>query len=381
MNIKNKNERNKYFKKKEGVLEGHTKGVNDLQIVYTLQVEEADLMNPLPQLELNIKDIESNLILSCGDDEKIKLWDLNTLLEVKEWRGTLYGSEAGELKRITLDPEELIQLESFEEGDEEEDEGVKFPWVKSSSKYTTGYVECMSYRKGKIATGNWDATIRIYEGVKERILLGHTNTIYTLSFNKDGSELISGGYDRVLKIWDVPTGRVKRNLVGHTYDILSVAYSKDEHFIVSGSWDTKIKIWDKITGQVIKELKGHTDKVTSVQFIDNDKYILSGSWDRTLRVWDVSTGEELARFRHPGKVSNIIPYTLTPNPESNQGTSLLPPLITNGSNGVSQWKDGKYRVIARSKQADRGLTLKDKGDRLLIIYSKGNKIHLLNITK
>ena len=68
-----------------------------------------------------------------------------------------------------------------------------------------------------------------------------------------------------------------------------MAFSPDGKRIVSGSWDKTVKVWDAATGQETLTLKGHTGAVTSVAFSPDGKRIASGSEDKTVKVWDAAT--------------------------------------------------------------------------------------------
>ena len=48
-------------------------------------------------------------------------------------------------------------------------------------------------------------------------------------------------------------------LKGHFDFITSVVISNDDKTIVSGSWDKTIKVWNLETGYEVKTLKGHVD--------------------------------------------------------------------------------------------------------------------------
>ena len=67
---------------------------------------------------------------------------------------------------------------------------------------------------------------------------------------------------------------------------MSVAFSPDGTYIVSGSEDGMLRFWDTKTGKVIGDpLKGHKQKVRSVAFSPDGTYVVSGSEDMMLRVW------------------------------------------------------------------------------------------------
>jgi WD40 repeat protein len=52
-------------------------------------------------------------------------------------------------------------------------------------------------------------------------------------------------------VWDAVTGQqVGEALRGHEDEVMSVAFSSDGTRIVSGSYDKTIRVWDAATGQV-----------------------------------------------------------------------------------------------------------------------------------
>jgi WD40 repeat protein len=61
--------------------------------------------------------------------------------------------------------------------------------------------------------------------------------------------------------------------------------------IISGGEDKLAKIWDVSTGVCTQILKGHTGAVKSVCFSPKGQMALTGSVDKTIRIWDITTGE------------------------------------------------------------------------------------------
>jgi WD40 repeat protein len=62
---------------------------------------------------------------------------------------------------------------------------------------------------------------------------------------------------------------------GHSNMVSSVAFSPDGKRIVSGSWDKSIRIWDADTGSKILELRGHSNWIRSVASSPDGKRIAS----------------------------------------------------------------------------------------------------------
>lgn len=77
-------------------------------------------------------------------------------------------------------------------------------------------------------------------------------------------------------------------------EAFSVKLSLDGSTIVSGSDDAIVRVWDVASGEILKVLEGHTDSIACVALSANGSIIASGSNDLTIRLWDLTSGETLA---------------------------------------------------------------------------------------
>lgn len=94
-------------------------------------------------------------------------------------------------------------------------------------------------------------------------------------------------------MWDTATGQELLALTGHDSGVCSVSFSPDGKNIVSGSWDKTLKVWDASSGQETLTLKGHAYGVVAVAFSPDGKRIISHSDnEQRLRVWDATPREE-----------------------------------------------------------------------------------------
>ena len=66
-------------------------------------------------------------------------------------------------------------------------------------------------------------------------LLGHESFVGPI-IQTDNQELVSGGYDNKIIIWDLETNQPKRILEGHEKPVVCLTNGKDGD-LISGSWD------------------------------------------------------------------------------------------------------------------------------------------------
>lgn len=71
----------------------------------------------------------------------------------------------------------------------------------------------------------------------------------SVSFSADGLSIVSGSFDRTVRVWDSWSGDLFSELVGHVKYVSSVSFSKDGHEVVSGSGDRSVKVWSAIGGE------------------------------------------------------------------------------------------------------------------------------------
>ncbi|CDF36609.1 WD40-repeat containing protein [Chondrus crispus] len=167
-------------------------------------------------------------------------------------------------------------------------------------------------RKGYVVVGYEDGTLRVWSTSERKVLRsfrGHRSGVHCVAMSGDGRRVVSGSFDKSVRVWDVETGaQVGEALVGHMGWVLSVAMSGDGRRVVSGSFDKSVRVWDVETGaQVGEALVGHMGSVWSVAMSGDGRRVVSGSRDKSVRVWDVETGAQVgeALVGHMGSVWSV----------------------------------------------------------------------------
>jgi WD40 repeat protein len=76
----------------------------------------------------------------------------------------------------------------------------------------------------------------------------------------------------------------------------TVAFSPNGKYVVSGSYDKTVRVWDVATGNEVTRMT-HDGPVGSAAFSPDGKYVVSSSRDKIIRVWDIATGAWLRTMR------------------------------------------------------------------------------------
>ena len=139
-----------------------------------------------------------------------------------------------------------------------------------------------------------------------RTLAGHTDGVMCLQFNETLSHpsfpvLISGSYDRTVRVWNMDTGEQLRCLKGHQLGVKALQF--DEVKLITASMDCTLKVWDWRKGRCIKTLSGHTEGVVCLDYDSN--VLASGSVDSTVRVWNIRTGGSFVLRGHTDWVNSV----------------------------------------------------------------------------
>ena len=77
------------------------------------------------------------------------------------------------------------------------------------------------------------------------VLTGHTDYVDAVVFGPDGRILATGGFDGVVRLWDVATRKqVGDPLASHAIPVMSAAFSPDGRILAVGGGDGKVRLWD-----------------------------------------------------------------------------------------------------------------------------------------
>jgi WD40 repeat protein len=149
---------------------------------------------------------------------------------------------------------------------------------------------------GDLAVGLSDQTIRILDlkdYTPKYLINAHKLSVFTLAYDPNTNNLISGSRDAQLKIWaSIDQYKLHNSIAAHMYSINSISIDPSYNHFATGSMDKTIKVWDLHTFQLLKVIDrsrhaGHATSVNKVLWTDHDSQLLSCSDDRKISVWDL----------------------------------------------------------------------------------------------
>lgn len=135
-----------------------------------------------------------------------------------------------------------------------------------------------------------------------RVMTGHQGTVYSLTFTRDGNQLLSGAMDGVVILWDVASAKEANRYRGHTNAVSRVAVH--DQSLASASLDGIIKVWDLGTRQGARVLHGHTIPIVAFAFPNNGADLASVDLTGQLRTWRLVDGKPLGSVQ-PKQVKSL----------------------------------------------------------------------------
>ncbi|XP_076041096.1 pre-mRNA-processing factor 17 [Oratosquilla oratoria] len=163
-----------------------------------------------------------------------------------------------------------------------------------------------------------DTKVKLWEVYNSRrcvrTYMGHKQAVRDACFNNTGSQFLSAGYDRFIKLWDTETGDCVSRFTSRKIPYC-IKFNPDEekqNLFVAGTSDKKIVCWDIRSGEIAQEYDRHLGAVNTITFIDENRRFVSTSDDKSLRVWEWDIPVDFKYIADPS-MHSMPAVTLSPN--------------------------------------------------------------------
>lgn len=160
----------------------------------------------------------------------------------------------------------------------------------------------------------------LFEALPPKLtFLGHAGGTYVAQLTQDGQRVITGGADKVARIWESDSGKMVLELRGHTDGVTGIDVTPDgKHIVTSSRYDQTAKLWDAANGKSLFEIK--QEGLTSAQFSPDGKQILTVADQRDAVLWSAVSGQRLHQLASPygqGQGASAV-YSASFSPDGNR---------------------------------------------------------------
>jgi periodic tryptophan protein 2 len=170
--------------------------------------------------------------------------------------------------------------------------------IVTFTEHISGVTACEFAKRGNVLfTASLDGSVRAWDLIRYRNFRTFTApsrlSFSSLAVDPSGEVVCAGSIDSFdIHIWSVQTGQLLDRLSGHEGPVSSLAFAPDGSTLVSGSWDRTVRLWNIFARTQTSEPLQLMADVLCVAFRPDSKQIAVTTLDGQLTFWSVSEASQ-----------------------------------------------------------------------------------------
>jgi guanine nucleotide-binding protein subunit beta-2-like 1 protein len=148
-------------------------------------------------------------------------------------------------------------------------------------------------------SGSWDKTLRLWDltqGVTTRRFTSHTKDVLSVAFSADNRQIVSGSRDKTIKLWNTLAHckyTIQEDCHSDWVSCVRFSPSNQNPIIVSCGWDKVVKVWNLANCKLKTNHMGHNGYLNAVTVSPDGSLCASGGKDGQAMLWDLNEGKHL----------------------------------------------------------------------------------------
>lgn len=170
--------------------------------------------------------------------------------------------------------------------------------IVTFTEHTSGVTACEFARRGNVLfTASLDGSVRAFDLIRYRCFRTFAApkrlSFSSVAVDPSGEVVAAGSLDDFdVHIWSVQTGQLLDQLSGHEGPISSLSFAPNGSALVSGSWDRTVRIWSIFNRTQTSEPLQLQADVLDVSVRPDSKQIAVSSLDGQLTFWSIDEGTQ-----------------------------------------------------------------------------------------
>ncbi|KPI42145.1 Periodic tryptophan-like protein [Cyphellophora attinorum] len=237
------------------------------------------------------------------------------------------------------------------------DDGLIKIWDTSSGFHITTFTEhtssvtasTYSSRGNILFTASLDGSVRAWDMLRYRNFRTFTAptrlSFSSLALDPSAEVVCAGSHDSFdIHLWSVQTGALLDQLSGHEGPISTLAFTPDGRSLISGSWDRTIRIWSVFDRSQTSEVLQLTSDILCIAISPNSTQLAASTLDGQLTFWSLQNSTQESGLAARRDVSGGRTLTSRRTAASSPGTKSFT-TITYSADGSCLLAAGNSKYI------------------------------------